>query len=54
MICLFLAILEMVKRQAIELVQDEIFGEIVLARSATFEEAFPEESDLSAVEQEYT
>lgn len=29
MICLFLAILEMVKRQAIELAQDELFGEIV-------------------------
>ena len=53
MICLFLAILEMVKRQALELVQDEIFGEIVLARSAGFEEAFPRESDLAAVEQEY-
>ncbi len=53
MICLFLAILEMVKRQAIELAQDEIFGEIVLARSATFGEAFPNESDLEAVEEEY-
>ena len=53
MICLFLAILEMVKRQALELVQDEIFGEIVLARSAGFKEAFPQESDLAAVEQEY-
>lgn len=53
MICLFLAILEMVKRQALELAQDEIFGEIVLARSAHFEQAFPAESDLAAVEQEY-
>lgn len=53
MICLFLAILEMVKRQALELVQDEIFGEIVLARSAGFKEAFPQESNLAAVEQEY-
>ena len=53
MICLFLAILEMVKRQAIELAQDEIFGEIVIARSANFGEAFPKESDLEAVEQEY-
>lgn len=53
MICLFLAILEMVKRQAIELAQDEIFGEIVLARSANFAEAFPQEADLAAVEQEY-
>lgn len=53
MICLFLAILEMVKRQALELAQDEIFGEIVLARSAHFEQAFPAETDLTAVEQEY-
>ncbi|WP_035958771.1 segregation and condensation protein A [Bryobacter aggregatus] len=53
MICLFLAILEMVKRQALNLVQDEIFGEIVLARSESFAEAFPKEADLEAVEQEY-
>jgi segregation and condensation protein A len=53
MICLFLAILEMVKRQAIELAQDELFGEIVLARSAQFQEAFPKDADLTAVEQEY-
>lgn len=53
MICLFLAILEMVKRQALELAQDELFGEIVLARSASFEEAFPKDVDLSEVEQEY-
>lgn len=53
MICLFLAILEMVKRQALELAQDELFGEIVLARSANFEEAFPKDTDLSSVEQEY-
>lgn len=53
MICLFLAILEMVKRQALELAQDEIFGEIVLARSANFAEAFPADTDLEAVEQEY-
>lgn len=53
MICLFLAILEMVKRQALELAQDEIFGEIVLARSTGFADAFPADSDLEAVEQEY-
>lgn len=53
MICLFLAILEMVKRQALELAQDELFGEIVLARSAQFDEAFPKDVDLSEVEQEY-
>jgi segregation and condensation protein A len=53
MICLFLAILEMVKRQALHLAQDELFGEIVLARSESFEEAFPKDADLDAVEQEY-
>lgn len=53
MICLFLAILEMVKRQALHLAQDELFGEIVLARSENFDQAFPQETDLEAVEQEY-
>ncbi len=57
MICLFLAILELVKRQALDLAQDEIFGEIVLARGQGFAEAFPAEADLTAeltaVEQEY-
>lgn len=53
MICLFLAILEMVKRQALHLAQDELFGEIVLARSEHFDQAFPPDEDLSIVEQEY-
>ena len=38
MICLFLAILELVKRQAISLTQGDAFGEIGLARSSNFEE----------------
>ena len=37
MICLFLAILELVKRQAVELMQGEAFGEIGLRRGAAFE-----------------
>jgi segregation and condensation protein A len=53
MICLFLAILEMVKRQALVLSQDELFSDIVLARSETFEQAFAEVDELAAVEQEY-
>lgn len=53
MICLFLAILEMVKRQALALAQDELFGEIVLARAEAFEAAFEETAELAAVEQEY-
>ena len=53
MICLFLAILEMVKRQALYLAQDKLFGEIVLARADSFEEAFADSDDLGSVEEEY-
>jgi segregation and condensation protein A len=53
MICLFLAILEMVKRQALLLSQDELFGEIVLGRSQHFADAFEGEAELAAVEAEY-
>ncbi len=53
MICLFLAILEMVKRQALVLSQNELFGEIELARTDEFEKAFEAETELAAVDQEY-
>ena len=52
MICLFLAILEMVKRQSIELTQGEEFGDIGLRRGSTFEAADSVE-ELATVEQEY-
>jgi segregation and condensation protein A len=52
MICLFLAILEMVKRQAIELVQGETFGDIALRRHESYDQAVLPE-DLTAVEQDY-
>jgi len=52
MICLFLAILEMVKRQAVELVQGEAFGDIALRRHESYDQAFISE-DLTAVEQDY-
>lgn len=52
MICLFLAILEMVKRQAVELVQGEAFGDIALRRHESYDQAFLSE-DLTAVEQDY-
>ncbi|MGB9606120.1 MAG: segregation and condensation protein A, partial [Bryobacteraceae bacterium] len=53
MICLFLAILEMVRLQAIVLVQKETFGEIAIRRHKGFEEvlASPAAPDL---EKEYT
>jgi len=52
MICLFLAILELVKRQTVELTQGEAFGDIGLRRGSAFEgNDSPEE--LAAVEQDY-
>ena len=53
MICLFLAILELVKRQAVEFTQGEAFGDIGLKRGSSFEESEAAVEDLSAVEQEY-
>ena len=52
MICLFLAVLELVKRQAVEIAQKELFGEIALLRSPTFEEAFRADS-ATPIEEEY-
>lgn len=54
MICLFLAILELVKRQAVQLTQGEAFGDIGLERGAAFDhERVGDAEDLAAVEQEY-
>jgi segregation and condensation protein A len=52
MLCLFLALLELVKRQAILLQQTDAFGDIAIKRSKTFAEAF-EGEQLAAVEEEY-
>ncbi len=51
MICLFLAVLEMVKSQAVMILQPDLFGEIALAKGERFEEA----SALppAAIEEEY-
>jgi segregation and condensation protein A len=40
MICLFLAVLEMVKMQAVQILQKDLFGEIALGKGERFEEAF--------------
>jgi segregation and condensation protein A len=54
MICLFLAILELVKRQAVALTQGEAFGDIGLQRGAAFDDNSAEDTEnLTAVEQEY-
>ena len=54
MICLFLAILELVRSQALELSQGESFSDIRLRRHAAFEETAGSEEVLAAVEQDYT
>ena len=54
MICLFLAMLEMVKRQALDLVQKESFGEIALRKSSQFEEMMGSDAALAGLQEEYT
>ena len=53
MICLFLALLELVKLQAIGLTQADAFGEIGLKRLKGFEAAFSTETNLAAIEEGY-
>lgn len=53
MISLFLAILELVKRQAIELAQAEAFGDIGLRRGPSFDQPEEDAESLARVEEEY-
>ena len=53
MICLFLAILELVKRQSVELTQGEAFGDIGLRRGPEFEVAVNASEAFATVEQDY-
>jgi segregation and condensation protein A len=54
MLCLFLAILELVKRQAVQLAQKEAFGDIYVKRSPHFDEKVGTDDAIAAVEQEYS
>jgi segregation and condensation protein A len=54
MLCLFLAILELVKRQAIVLHQNEAFGDIHVRRGSGFDEAVGAEQAIAAADQEYS
>jgi segregation and condensation protein A len=54
MICLFLAVLELVKRQAIVLTQPEAFGDIGLQQHQDFEAALESGQALESIEQEYS
>jgi segregation and condensation protein A len=53
MICLFLAVLELVKSQAIMLTQSEMFGDIGVKAAEGFDEAFKSKEAITAIEQEY-
>jgi segregation and condensation protein A len=53
MICLFLAVLELVKLQALGLVQPDAFGEIGLKRLKGFEAAFASGETITAIEEGY-
>jgi len=53
MICLFLALLELVKLQAIGLVQGEAFGEIGLKRLPGYDTVFSSGEMLSAIDEGY-
>jgi segregation and condensation protein A len=52
MICLFLAMLELVRRQALQLTQSDEFGDIRLKKQGGFEEVLSQ--SLAAAEEEYT
>ncbi|HKV25692.1 MAG TPA: segregation/condensation protein A [Candidatus Acidoferrum sp.] len=53
MIVSFLAVLEMVKLQAVILAQEKMFGEIVVKRGKSFDVAFDENGALRLVDEEY-
>ena len=49
MICLFLAILELVKRQAVSLQQGELFGDIDVRRHELFDEVFHADNPAATI-----
>ncbi len=53
MICLFLALLELVKAQAIMLTQAEMFSDIGIKVADGFDEAFATKASLAGVDQDY-
>jgi segregation and condensation protein A len=53
MIVAFLAVLEMVKMQAIAMVQEKQFGEIVLRKHKMFDSAFDENGAVRQINEEY-
>jgi segregation and condensation protein A len=53
MIALFLAVLEMVRMQAVVLTQKDLFGEIALQQHASFDAVFKSDQPISAIENDY-
>lgn len=53
MIALFLAVLEMVRMQAVIVTQKDLFGEIALQRHANFDAVFASDQPIAAIEKDY-
>ena len=53
MIVAFLAVLEMVKLQAIAIVQEKQFGEILLRKAKAFDAVLDERGEIKQIDQEY-
>src|SRR5215475_4924798 len=53
MIVAFLAVLEMVKLQAVALVQEKMFGDIMLKKGKAFDVVFDESGAIKMVDEEY-
>ena len=53
MIVAFLAVLEMVKLQAVALIQEKQFGEILVKREKMFDLAFDESGGIKQIDEEY-
>jgi segregation and condensation protein A len=53
MIALFLAVLEMVRMQAVIVTQKDLFGEIALKRHGNFDEVFASDQPMAAIEKDY-
>jgi segregation and condensation protein A len=53
MIVAFLAVLEMVKLQAVAIVQEKQFGEILLRKGKSFDTVFDEKGEMRLIDEEY-
>jgi segregation and condensation protein A len=53
MIVAFLAVLEMVKLQAVAIIQEKQFGDILLRKSKSFDSVFDEKGEIRMIDQEY-